>query len=173
MPSAALKQHRRLRYVPRSPFGHRRISAVLRTAQPCERPDCIPFGRPRGVKRLGIAYERAIARVLPHARKGQWFYFEDFYGPGYCQTDFLLFTPTAIYVLEAKLTDTPAAQAQLRELYLPVVARAYNTPAFGIVVVKNLLPETARGAICDSLGVAQIMCKNTIPTLHWLGRGSI
>lgn len=157
--------------MPRSRFGHRKVSALVRRAEPCQRPDCIPIGRPRGVKRLGVAYERAIAKALPLACRGQWFYFEDAYGPGYCQTDFLLFTPKAIYVLEAKLTDTPAAQAQLDELYLPIVAKAYSTPAYGIIIVKNLLPETARGAICDNLSVAQAMSHSTIPILHWLGRG--
>lgn len=173
MPSAASKRFRAHKYLPRSPFGHRQISAVLRRAEPCQRPDCIPIGRPRGAKRLGITFERAIAKAVPLARRGQWFYFEDFYGPGYCQTDFLLFTPSAIFVIEAKLTDTPAAQAQLRELYLPVVTKAYGLPALGIVLVKNLSPETARGAICDSLAMAFAMAAHTIPTLHWLGHGPL
>lgn len=173
MPSLVSARLPTRRSPPRSPFGHRRISTVLHYARTCARPPCIPITRPRGAKGAGLRFERAIARALPGATRGQWFEFEDFYGHGYCQTDFLWDTGKSIIVVESKLTDTPAAPAQLRELYIPVVERAFGKRTYGLIIVKNLMAETDKRLVCDSVAIAVTRLDACIPIVHWLGRGTL
>ena len=49
-----------------------------------ERPECIPQGRPRGAKALGVRYENAIAASVAFApaKHGVWIEFDDAAGHG-------------------------------------------------------------------------------------------
>ena len=49
-----------------------RIIDGLDFAGPCVRPATIPIGRPRGVKALGVRYEKSLAEAIPFATRGQW-----------------------------------------------------------------------------------------------------
>lgn len=125
-----------------------------------------PPGRAaRGVKALGIAYERAVARALPGALHGQWFYFEDANGPGYCQPDLLV----RGWILEVKLSDTEEALGQLLQLYLPVVKLALGGPWRGLKIVKHLKPWS-RDVITTR---EQAIAYPGVPTLHWPGKGRL
>lgn len=133
-----------------------------------ERPSCIPLGRPRGVKGLGLRYERSLARALPAALPGQWFEFEDSAGRGFCQTDLLLPYNGKIGVLEVKLSYTREAEDELRGLYVPVVRKALGREVFGLVVCKNLRPGApgVRGELVQALEEA---AGGLLVTWHWLG----
>lgn len=144
----------------------------LCSARLIDRPACIPKSRPRGTRAAGLRYERSLAKYLPSASHGQWFEFEDKFGAGYCQPDFLLnFRPRCMIVLECKLSWTFDAVEQLDNLYRPVVEKVFGVPAVGIVVTKNLarLPP-GYWKICATLGAAvEAAEKSQMSIWHWLG----
>ena len=74
------------------------------------------------------------------------FEFVDNNGPGFCQLDLLLSTVELMIILEAKYTWVESGHRQLEELYIPVVERIFSKKTLGIVVCKNLTPETSRFA---------------------------
>lgn len=119
----------------------RKIEGLL-WARPCTKPAFIPTNRPRGASnKAGLAFEASVAASLPSSLHGQWFEFADANGQGWCQPDILQFVGSYVRVLECKLTWTPVAFYQLRDLYLPVVAMAYKLPAKGLMVCRNLTPS--------------------------------
>lgn len=122
---------------------------------------------PRGVKALGLVYERAVARALPGALHGQWFYFEDANGPGYCQPDLLV----QGWILEVKLSDTQEALGQLTDLYLPVVTAALGGQWRGLKIVKYLQPWSRD--IITARDQALTKPPAVVPTLHWPGKGRL
>ncbi len=129
-------------------------------AKECERPKCIPLGRPRGAKAEGLRYERALLKAIgPSARGGCWFSFSDSEGQGFCQTDILLLKKDVVYVLECKLSWTEEAEQSLRRLYLPIVQAVFGRPARGIVCCENLrrgMPWTTRvvGSLDEAIASA-------------------
>jgi hypothetical protein len=152
----------------------------LRFATPCERPSCIPIGRPRGVKALGIRYERTVAEALQRTygtvpvKYGQWFEFHDANGRGYAQVDLLLHIANMDHYVvgECKLTDTEEAWRKLREFYLPIVKMATQRPCVGFVVCKNLTRASDPRSVCDSFRTTLLKCLNGgSPVWHFLGRG--
>lgn len=157
--------------IPHSTWGHR-IAVQVVQARQCARPAGLPRSRPRGSKGAGLRFERLVAKQFPGALHGPWFQFVDSYGVGYCQPDMVMNLKTSIVVVECKLTDTPAAQAQLDELYFPVLRKAFDLPVRGIIVVKNLRPTSELNKVVSHFDDALFETKFT-PILHWLGRGSI
>ena len=143
----------------------RRITGEIEWAVRAERP--APFGAQgsRGAKLKGLQYERAVAGALPLGwLHGQWFKFCDENGVGYCQPDFLRITASVVFALECKLTDVMEAKAQLLGLYLPVLQFVFQRPARGVIVARNLTPESTN--VVDSLSNAMERV-GTLPTLHW------
>lgn len=138
------------------------------------RPSCIPQGRPRGAKAQGLRYERALAAMLPAARHGQWFEFEDLGGRGYCQVDLLLDRPEGgLLILEAKYTWTFEGHQQIEGLYVPVVERAWGMRAKGVVVAKRLVPGVVGVAkVVGTLEEASAWASGRV-VLHWLGKGAL
>ena len=155
----------------RSFWGHRAV-AGLREAQRCERPEGMPVARLKGTKALGLGFEKAVAKALPGALHGPWYEFVDRDGHGFCQPDLVLVLAKLVLVIECKLSDTPAARAQLGELYLPVCALAHHRPAKGLVIVKHLKPESTKvfGRLSEAL---QALDEQNAPCLHWIGRGAL
>jgi len=84
-----------------------------------------------------------LTRDFPAARmvSEQWIGFTDVNGSGMCQPDGWIVFPTHIVLLECKLTQTPVAQKQMRELYVPVLMHIYGLPVICVQVVKNLICE--------------------------------
>ncbi len=148
-------------------MGHRIVEG-LKWARACPvRPPYIPKSRPRGVKALGVRYERRLAEASG-GLAGQWFEFEDANGLGCCQTDVIVDLDNVLLVLEAKLSWVPEGHSQIAKLYRPVVEAALVKPVIGIVVVKNLTPGAPRAFGCydDAIASARTGC---LPVLHWLG----
>lgn len=142
----------------------------LQKAEPCERPKTIPVGRPRGAKAAGLRYERSLAKAMPAAKHGQWFQFQDRAGDGCCQTDLLLGSDGACFVIEAKYTWTLEGHEQLERLYLPVVGMALARPCFGIVVARRLLSQMPGIVVANSLGQALIFARQGRRVCwHWIG----
>lgn len=148
-----------------------RIIERLRWAQRGENPHT-KVSRPRGAKALGLRYERSVGKALGAGWvAGPWFEYADNHGRGFCQPDFLFHTVQGALILECKLTDTPVAESQLKDLYYPVVSEALGCAVRGIIVVKHLTPATERRRVVGSL--AEALRSPGIPILHWLGRGPI
>lgn len=117
----------------------RRIEGRLLWARALpSRPSCIPQGRPRGAKRLGLLYEGRVREALPLARWGQWFEYEDSAGRHFCQTDAILPHSGGIACLEVKLGWTALAEEQLFNLYLPVLSKASGREVWAVVVCQYL-----------------------------------
>ena len=127
-----------------------------------------PWGkrrRGRGAKAAGLRYQARVGeelarRGLDHAA-GPWIHFEDRNGRGYAQPDFIVFESERWMVLEAKLTQTPAAFAQLFHLYIPLLSLLHPEREFcGIQVCRNL---RNRDGVVDDLTRA-----TNGKTWHWL-----
>jgi len=101
---------------------------------------------------------------------GQWFYFIDADGPGYCQPDHIVILPDEVVVFECKLTECEQGRSQLRRLYFPVVERCFGLPTRGIVVTRHLTKETELALVTDDLSIALQFKENAIATLHWRER---
>ena len=136
------------------------------------RPGCISVGRARGIKALGVRYEKAFEKWIGpgEATRGVWFEFEDKNGHGYCQVDFLIRGEGEVFVLELKHTWNEGAHVELEKLYLPIVSLAMKAPAFGLVVAKRLTPESRRVKVVAGLeeGKAQARSARRV-VFHWLG----
>jgi hypothetical protein len=150
----------------------RRISGLL-WAREGKNPWPKTKRRPRGAKGLGLSYEKALAKALPHAQHGPWFEFCDRNGTGFCSPDIVLVGSDKILVLEAKLTRYEEACAQLEHLYIPVLAHIYRRPVFGAVALKYLQPSTPVDMVCNELKALLSFPSGTFPILHWIGRGPI
>ena len=143
-------------------------------AEPCLRPAFIPSGRSRGVKALGLRYERAAAKALPQATHGQWFRYlwTDSAEPHWCQTDLLWSSANRSIVFEVKLSYTTEGMDKLERLYLPVVSQATGRPTFGIQICRYLragIKEKVFQNLEDALAYAPAgLC-----VLHWNGKGQL
>jgi hypothetical protein len=154
----------------------RLIREPLLWSRTCERPMCIPVGRPRGAKAEGLRYEKSLATTIKgtgpliwQVLHGQWFQFNDGAGEGYCQTDILVFNKDVVFVLECKLTWTEGARDSLLGLYVPIVSKAFRKEARGIVACENLvrgMPWTTK--IVSSMDEA-LQASSVWPSvvLHW------
>jgi hypothetical protein len=146
----------------------RKIKGLVWARRLPGRPGCIPQGRARGVKALGVRYEREVAQALPVAEAGVWWEFEDQGGRGYCQTDLLVIGARSVLVLEAKYTYTVDAWRQLLGLYQPVVERALGLPVLPVQVCKVLVPQ-ARNVTTDLESAVELARSANWATLHWIG----
>ena len=146
-------------------------------AAPCLKPKFIPAPRRlRGAKRLGIAYERALAKALPAATHGQWFEYREGSAPGWCQTDLLLESERRVVVVEVKLTDVAAARKQLDSLYLPVLRAAFPEKSIhAIVALRHVTNVPEETPIFDRFSEALWAARDSgpAPIFHWLGKGPI
>lgn len=150
-----------------------RVVSGLLWARQVPRPEFIPRSRPKGAKAKGLRFERLVAKALPGAKHALWFEYGDSHGKGWCSTDLVLEFPNRVVVIEVKLTDTPVAIGQLAGLYLPVLAKAFAKPTYGVIVAKHLTTGTEPTRVVDNLAAALRLCTKTIPVLHWLGRGRL
>lgn len=132
----------------------------------------------KSLARQGVNYEKQFARALiaasPLGAKincNPWFKYKTVEDNGLlCSPDIISFSTEDefITVFEVKRTWTPEAAIKLRELYCPVVSRALGLPAVGVVVCKNLVPESPRPSTSISLS----MLSN--PGLyHWIGNAPV
>ena len=141
-----------------------------------------PRDLPRGtspVARQGLSYERKFVRALESASTAAtkidhnpWFAYKTLRAPApaFCCPDIITFSPEDefITVFELKRTWTPEAAQKLQELYCPVVAKALGIPAVGVVVCKNLTPESPRPSATLSFALL------TNPGLyHWIGNAPV
>lgn len=139
-----------------------------------------PFGpqkRRKGAKAAGLGYERKVCGALPAAIFNPWFAYMDANGKGFAQPDFLLPLKGGILaILEVKLTATPTAEEQLRELYMPIAEFLWpDREVIGVMVAKNLtsgarnVHTTLSGALRNAY-TGQGQC---LPLLHWLGHSPL
>jgi len=145
-----------------------------------DRPDYIPLSKPKGVRALGLRFERRLHKALPGSIHGQWWEFEDTQGYGVCQTDLiypfhLVPGPATVAVIEVKYTLVPGAHSKLSSLYMPIVSKALGCRVAGIVIVKNLDPRFRRGRIFTSIQSATDAALATgYPSLiQWAGQSLV
>lgn len=153
-------------------MAHRAVIGLI-SAGPCAPPALARGRRPRGAKGAGIRYEKLAARALPSCLHNPWYQFRDANGPGLCSPDLVATAEGHVVVLECKLGNYVAADAQLRELYFPVLGWVYRNPVRGIILVRHLSRDIPATRVCTSLTSALARPPDTIPILHWLGRGPI
>lgn len=128
--------------------------------------------------RKGVNYEKnffkALESVLPPSMlflHQPWFRYRTSGDRHcFCSPDGIVRDTTNEFALvfEVKLTWIPEAAEKLETLYCPVVSRALGIPARGIVVARNLIPDSPRPQ--PSLGFA-MMTHNAL--YHWIGSGPI
>jgi hypothetical protein len=142
-----------------------------------KRPNCIPVSRPRGVKALGLKYERLAGKeikgVFPQALLGTWFSFADINGFGYCQPDIIVEFVRFVVVGECKLTETQQGREQIERLYRPVLEKVFGKVVRGVVITRHLTRETKRDLVFGSFIEAVSRSNGVIPTVHWLGKGQM
>jgi hypothetical protein len=131
-----------------------------------------PNKRRGGSRAQGLTFERKVARALPMALHGPWYHYVDVNGPGICQPDLVLINDEQVIAVECKLTDTPVAVGQLRELYFPILSAVYSRPVGGIIVVKHLRRDSAQ-PVGFRDAVAECYGGKVIPLVHWLGTGPL
>lgn len=96
----------------------------------------------------GIRYERKVLKELSDRfgtsfRPAQWMRFEDETGERWCQPDGILLRPEGATIFEVKYTFISDAYYQLRQLYSPVVQRAFLPKKINLIVVcRNFDPAT-------------------------------
>ena len=156
-----------------------RVVKGINYAKCCDRPKGIPQSRPRGstAKAQGLRYERPVGKALgPLVLEGQWFEYEDSFGPGVCQTDFLLLCRDYCCVIESKYTWVAEGHFQVECLYLPVVEEVWKRPTFGFVVCKRLTNEIKRANVEVTTDLAVAIdgaARGKRMVLHWIGVGSL
>ena len=101
---------------------------------------------------------KLLLRLYPEARLNVWFEFEDDNGYGHAQADALVLAPCPV-VIECKLTRTPNAELDLKELLLPLCGavwpdrpwrtaeicrnwRGEGTPVNNLLTIRALPPGT-------------------------------
>ena len=110
-----------------------------------------PFDKAKSKRaciRRGNAYEKKVGRALRdkiasgslsgELNLGQWFLFCDSKGTGWAQPDAFIVGEERILLVEAKLTQTDTATAQLLSLYLPILRKVYGLPVLCLMACKNL-----------------------------------
>ena len=130
-----------------------------------------PFGakpkRSRGAKAAGLRYERMVGKELARRRldfaQGPWIQFKDNNGIGFAQPDFIVYSSLDLWiVLEAKLSQTPAAFEQLLRLYIPLLRKLHpNVELVPVQVCRNLKRK-------DKLIVDDLRKVKSGSTWHWL-----
>lgn len=154
-----------------------RVIEGLKWAKPCERPQFIRASRPKGLKALGLRFERSVGKALQkhyqEVKSGQWWQYADVNGLGWCQTDHLINLSGAVIAVECKLTEAEEGREQLLRLYFPILKHVFEREVVGVVVLRHLTRETRRELIADGL-VSAIRRANSVPmTVQWLGKGRI
>jgi len=137
-----------------------------------------PFGRTPSLRgksaaqKIGLRYERKVLAELAQEYPvgllpSQWFKWEDSSGLHWCQCDALHVALDVLTVFEVKARFTSDAWYQLRQLYEPVVRRAYYmTPARCVVVCRSFDPWTAfpeRYNIITALSQIETGVLNVLP----------
>lgn len=103
--------------------------------------------RGTAAQRFGLHYERRVLDNLkflfPSLQCGPWFRFAEKGGYlRWCQPDALLRTEAADIIFEVKSRFTSDAYYQLRQLYAPVVERAFRAKAVRLVnIVRSFDPS--------------------------------
>lgn len=140
----------------------------------------MPFAprRLRGSKGIGLSYEKrfaeSIQRSLPAARHGQWYEFFADGESGFCQPDVVVPFSGATLVLECKLKNIEQAQAQLLQLYVPILRACYARDVRSIIVSRSLSALPVGSLVARNLLEAlQMSGAGFTPVLHWLGRGPL
>ena len=138
------------------------------------RPAAIPRTRAgKGARGAGVRYERQAAKSLPSCLHNPWYHYQDDAGPGFCSPDLVAQQGSWVVVLECKLSNIEEAEIQLEKLYFPVLRVAYGRPTRGIVLVRHLNRQVDRRRITTTLQEALARPPESMPILHWLGKGPL
>lgn len=132
----------------------------------------------------GLAFERKLVRELATTattlggllEHNPWFEYKLRANSDWGQSvpDAILSLGRFVIVIEAKLTYVPDAREKLTKVYIPLVRAGLcavpGTVVAGLVVVKNLTPDSGRRAerLSDAFDG-----KAEIPVLHWRGNTTI
>jgi hypothetical protein len=153
-----------------------RVVKNLRWAELADEPPFAFSNRGRTpAQKEGLRYEKQLKKWLEHSFRGEilyqpWINFEDDNGEGWASPDFVL-TPhgreSHRLLVDAKLTATWRAEAQLRGLYLPLLQALMKSAKFTTLqVAKNLA-----GLRTEVLSIDDVMAlppDQVLYTWHWM-----
>jgi len=123
--------------------------------------------RGRGVRAAGLRYEERVGKELARRKldfaRGPWIEFRDVNGKGFAQPDFVVYADSSRWiVLEAKLSQTPAAFEQLFSLYIPLLTQLHpEIELVPVQVCKNLRKR-------DPKMIEDLRDARKGATWHWL-----
>lgn len=95
-----------------------------------------------------------------------WIQFEDANGWGLASPDIVLVAPDRVVVLEAKLSQTAAAEHQLVKTYFPLLSLLFAKPVFGIQVCKNMY-EHPKHSVRNLVGHLDGDLDEILPVMTW------
>lgn len=75
----------------------------------------------------------------PSFHYSQWIEFTDAGGSGFACPDIFIVLENKILLFEVKLTQTPNAVAQMRQLYEPLLACIFNYPIIRCEIYRNAI----------------------------------
>jgi hypothetical protein len=131
-------------------------------------------GKTRAQKE-GLRYEKRVLKLLEKKFKGEilyqpWLNFADANGEGWARPDFLL-TPVGRerhrIILDAKLTATTRAEAQVRGLYLPLFRALLRDSEFTTLQVA-LNPAGMRTKVLTLEDVLSLPPDPVLYFWHWI-----
>jgi hypothetical protein len=124
------------------------VPYILQGLSQCQplpsRPKFIPKARLRGSRAAGVTYEKKVGKVLRHlfgtkaVHSGVWFEYADSVRQGVCQVDHYVLREEVVLLIECKLSESLEAWGQMRDLYAPILRRAYGLPVTCIQATKCL-----------------------------------
>jgi len=99
---------------------------------------------------------------------GRWIEYSDTGKRHFAQPDFFRVDPTRVTVFEVKLTQCPAGELQISQLYRPLLECIYQRPVIGVLVCRTLWYKP-QALILNPEDALRIESDGVL-TLHWLGR---
>ena len=130
------------------PTTRQRKVRGLRWAQLQKNSPFAPTKPRASALRRGLAFEKNVGRhllrlmdsgeLVGDLRLGQWIVFSDDFGVSHAQPDAYLLTTHLVLLMECKLTQSDAAEDQMRLLYVPLLKHLYELPVVCLQVCKNL-----------------------------------
>jgi len=129
----------------------------------------------KGAAYHGVKFERAWVDYMVNKghegfSAGEWLYFEDANGWGYCQPDGLLFNHKEVIIFECKLGFTyRKAYAEMSKLYKPLIKEYTGYPDNAIKCVqvcRHLKPSSKRTTVVHTLKEV-MQCPKKQLTWRW------
>lgn len=156
----------------RSKRGKRKVGTNLQTVEWREPRKAGSLTNLSASQHAGVKFERTFLTYMAdryeHFMAGDWLYFVDENGWGYCQPDGILRELGVTYIFECKLSFTyRKAYSEMRNLYQPLLEKLYPEDTFvRVQVCRHLKPSAKRTTVVQSMKEIR-ECLKTQMTWRW------